>query len=365
MARVSSDPVNTCSIAFADPAFDESRYAAMVAERYGTRHFVDRVESDDFDLIDTLAGVYDEPYADSSAIPTYRVCQLARRHVTVALSGDAGDENFAGYRRYRMHLAEERLRRALPQSLRGPLFGALGRAYPKADWAPRFLRAKSTFEALGRDAVAAYFNGVSILRDDMRRRLFSARFRGSLAGYNAIEVFRRHAALAGTEDPLALVQYLDLKTYLVGDINTKVDRASMAHSLEVREPLMDHPLVEWLGTLPSSLKVRGGEGKWLLKKAMEPRLPADVLYRPKMGFAVPLTRWFRGPLRQRVRAALTGERLAATGIFEPACLRRLLDDHESGLRDYSAPLWTLLMFDAFLRNVVDAGAARPPLDRAA
>jgi asparagine synthase (glutamine-hydrolysing) len=365
MARTSSEPVNTCSIAFADPAFDESRYAALVAERYRTRHFVDRVESDDFDLVDTLASVYDEPYADSSAIPTYRVCQLARKHVTVALSGDGGDENFAGYRRYRLHVNEERLRRAMPASIRGPLFGALGRAYPKADWAPRFLRAKTTFEALGRDSVGAYFNGVSILRDDMRRQLFSPSFRASLGGYHAIEVFRRHAALAGTDDPLALIQYLDLKTYLVGDINTKVDRASMAHSLEVREPLMDHPLVEWLATLPSSLKVRGQEGKWLLKKALEPRLPDEVLYRPKMGFAVPLSRWFRGPLRVRVREALTGERLMSTGIFEPAYVRRLLADHEAGLRDYSAPLWTLLMFDAFLRNVVDGGAARPALDRAA
>jgi asparagine synthase (glutamine-hydrolysing) len=365
MARVSSEPVNTCSIAFADPAFDESRYASLVAGRYGTRHFVDRVESEDFDLIDALANVYDEPYADSSAIPTYRVCQLARQHVTVALSGDGGDENFAGYRRYRLHLAEERLRRALPPSVRRPLFGALGRAYPKADWAPRFLRAKSTFQALGCDAVAAYFNGVSILRDDMRQRLFSAGFRATLAGYNAIDVFRGHAARAGTDDPLALVQYLDLSTYLVGDINTKVDRASMAHSLEVREPLMDHPLVEWLATLPSALKVRDGEGKWLLKKAMEPRLPADVLYRPKMGFAVPLARWFRGPLRNRVREALTGERLADTGIFEPAYLRRLVDDHQSGLRDYSAPLWTLLMFDAFLRRVVDPAASQTPLGRAA
>jgi asparagine synthase (glutamine-hydrolysing) len=365
MAKVSVEPVNTCSIAFADPAFDESRYAALVAGQYGTRHFVDRVESDDFDLIDTLASVYDEPYADSSAIPTYRVCQLARQHVTVALSGDGGDESFAGYRRYRLHLAEERLRRALPQSVRRPLFGALGRAYPKADWAPRFLRAKSTFQALGRDAVAAYFNSVSILRDDMRQRLFSARFRGSLAGYNAIEVFRRHAARAGTDDPLALIQYLDLSTYLVGDINTKVDRASMAHSLEVREPLMDHPLVEWLATLPSGLKLRDGEGKWLLKKAMESRLPADVLYRPKMGFAVPLARWFRGPLRNRVRDALTGERLAGSDIFEPAYLRRLVDDHQAGLRDYSAPLWTLLMFDAFLRRVVDQTTSRTALGRAA
>jgi asparagine synthase (glutamine-hydrolysing) len=365
MARVSDGPVNTCSIAFADPAFDESRYAAMVAERYRTRHSVDRVESDDFDLIDELARVYDEPFADSSAIPTYRVCQLARRHVTVALSGDGGDENFGGYRRYRLHLGEERLRRALPQSVRGPLFGALGRAYPKADWAPRFLRAKSTFEALGRDSVAAYFHGVSIVRDDMRRRLFTAGFRRELGGYEAVEVFRRHARDAGTEDPLALIQYLDLKTYLVGDINTKVDRASMAHSLEVREPLMDHPLVEWLATLPSSLKMRDGEGKWLLKKAMEPRLPHDVLYRPKMGFAVPLARWFRGPLRERVRTALLGERLAATGYFEPATLRKLVDDHQSGFRDYSSPLWTLLMFDAFLRNTMDGAVRTDALVRAA
>ena len=365
MAGVSDAPVNTCSIAFADPAYDESRYALEVAERYKTRHFVDRVESDDFNLIDELARVYDEPYADSSAIPTYRVCQLARRHVTVALSGDGGDENFGGYRRYRLHLGEERMRGLLPLSVRRPMFGLLGHAYPKADWAPRVFRAKSTFEALGRDSVEAYFHGVSILRDGMRRRLFTDAFKSRLGGYNAVEVFRRHARKAGTEDPLALVQYLDLKTYLVGDINTKVDRASMAHSLEVREPLMDHPLVEWLATLPSSLKVHGQEGKWLLKKAMEPRLPREILYRPKMGFAVPLGRWFRGPLRARVRAALLGDRLVGTGFFDQRYLRRLVEQHESGLRDQSSALWTLLMFDAFLRNVVeqDAGAGR--LDKAA
>src|SRR5438477_13165960 len=144
MAGASSHPVNTCSIAFADPAFDETRYASQVAERYGTRHFVDRVESDDFDLIDVLAQLYDEPFADSSAIPTYRVCQLARKHVTVALSRDGGDESFAGYRRYRLHAMEERLRSAMPLSVRRPAFGMLGRMYPKADWAPRVFRAKST-----------------------------------------------------------------------------------------------------------------------------------------------------------------------------------------------------------------------------
>jgi asparagine synthase (glutamine-hydrolysing) len=359
-----SEPVNTCSIAFDDPAFNESAFAQMVADRYHTRHRVETVRSDDFDLIDTLARLYDEPYADSSAIPTYRVCQLARKHVTVALSGDGGDETFGGYRRYRMHLMEERLRSSLPAGLRRPLFGMLGRVYPKADWAPRVLRAKTTFEGMARSSVEAYFHSVSILRGPMRAQLFSPELKRQLAGYNAQEVFEYHGARANTDDPLALIQYLDLKTYLVGDINTKVDRASMAHSLEVREPLMDHPLVEWLATLPSSLKVRGQEGKYLLKKSLEPHLPNDVLYRPKMGFSVPLARWFRGPLKQRVRDAVLGERLAATGWFNRPYLEHLVTAHQSGASDYSAPLWTLLMFEAFLRNVVSEEFAGAQLQAA-
>ncbi|HEY9194601.1 MAG TPA: XrtA/PEP-CTERM system amidotransferase [Methyloversatilis sp.] len=350
MAQSSDTPVNTCAIAFDDPAFDESRFAQQVADRYRTNHRVEMVASDDFDLIDTLAWLYDEPYADSSALPTYRVCQLARKHVTVALSGDGGDESFGGYRRYRMHLMEERLRARLPLGVRKPLFGTLGQIYPKADWAPRVFRAKSTFESLARSSVEAYFHSVSILRDPMRAQLFSPKMKSALGGYNAVEVFRRHAARHTSDEPLSLVQYLDLNTYLVGDINTKVDRASMAHSLEVREPLMDHPLVEWLATLPASLKIRGQEGKFLLKKSLEPHLPHDIMYRPKMGFSVPLARWFRGPLKQRVRDAVLGNRLADTGWFNRPYLEHLVDAHQSGLRDYSASLWTLLMFDAFLRN---------------
>ncbi len=353
MAELSDGPVNTCSIGFDDPAFNETEFARSVADRYQTNHFVEVVRSDDFDLIDTLARLYDEPYADSSAIPTYRVCQLARQRVTVALSGDGGDESFGGYRRYRMHLMEQRMRSALPAGLRRPLFGLLGRLYPKADWAPRVLRAKTTFEGMARSAVEGYFHTVSILRDPMRAELFSPAFRTVLGGYQARQVFDEHALRSNTDDPLALVQYLDVKTYLVGDINTKVDRASMAHSLEVREPLMDHELVDWLATLPSSVKVRGQEGKFLLKKAMEPKLSADILYRPKMGFAVPLARWFRGPLKQRVRQAVLGPRLASTGWFNRTYLQHLVDAHQSGARDYSAPLWALLMFEAFLRCVVD------------
>ena len=359
MAGLQDTPVRTCSIGFDDPQFNESAFAQTVADRYRTDHHLETVGSDDFDLIDTLAHLYDEPYADSSAIPTYRVCQLARKRVTVALSGDGGDETFGGYRRYRMHLMEERLRSALPAGLRRPLFGMLGRVYPKADWAPRVLRAKTTFEGMARSSVQAYFHSMSILRGPMRDQLFSPALKKALGGYDALDVFERHAAKAGTDDPLALIQYLDLKTYLVGDINTKVDRASMAHSLEVREPLMDHLLVEWLATLPSSLKVRGQEGKYLLKKAMEPALPHDILYRPKMGFAVPLARWFRGPLRERVRAAVLGDRLLSTGWFNEGYLRHLVEAHQSGARDYSSPLWTLLMFEAFLRSSID-GTAAPP-----
>ncbi len=350
MAGLSKEPVNTCCIAFSDPAYNEAAFAKQVADRFQTRHFVDLVESDDFDLIDTLASLYDEPYADSSAIPTYRVCQLARKHVTVALSGDGGDENFGGYRRYRLHLIGENMRAMLPLGLRRPVFGALGRLYPRADWAPRIFRAKSTFEGLARSSVEAYFHEISFVRNPLRHRMFSDSFKAELGGYSALEVLNGHAAKAGTDDPLALIQYLDLHTYLVGDINTKVDRASMAHSLEVREPLMDHPLVEWLATLPTSLKMHGAEGKYLLKKAMEPHLPHDILYRPKMGFAVPLARWFRGPLRQRVRDALLGGRMAETAWFNPRVIREIVEQHESGICDHSTPIWTLLMFDAFLKN---------------
>jgi asparagine synthase (glutamine-hydrolysing) len=357
MARVSAAPVTTCSISFDDPKFDETVFAQEVATQYKTNHHVELVKSDDFDLIDHLAALYDEPYADSSAIPTYRVCQLARKHVTVALSGDGGDESFGGYRRYRLHMGEEKLRSLLPLGLRRPLFGLLGRMYPKADWAPRMFRAKTTFEAIARDSVEAYLSSVSIVRDAQRNDLFSRNLATQLGGYKANEVFARHAMRAQTDDPLALIQYLDLKTYLVGDINTKVDRASMAHSLEVREPLMDHPLVEWLATLPSSLKISEGQGKYLFKKTMESQLSQDILYRPKMGFAVPLARWFRGPLRERVRDALLGDALSDTGLFNRKALEHMIDAHQSGQRDYSAPLWTTLMFEAFVRGQTAAQAS--------
>jgi len=347
-------PVTTTSIGFDDPDYDESEFANQVAQRYGTRHHAQIVDKDDYGLVDTLAALYDEPFADSSAIPTYRVCQLARRHVTVALSGDGGDENFAGYRRYRFAMAEHSVRSRVPDAIRKPLFGTLGSIYPKADWAPRMFRAKTTFEALARDLVEGYFHGVSRLTDRQRNQLFSDGFRQDLQGYRAIDVMREHAAKATTDDPLALIQYLDFKTWLPGDILTKVDRASMAHSLEVRVPLLDHTFCEYAATLPNDVKLRGGEGKYVLKKALEPHLPHDIMYRAKKGFSIPLAAWLRGPLRQAVRDGVLGQRLLDTGIFNRAYLEQLVSQHESGSADHSVALWSLLMFEAFLRVSVES-----------
>jgi asparagine synthase (glutamine-hydrolysing) len=350
MAQLQEEPVNTCAIGFDVKQFNETEYAAKVAQRYQTNHVEHQISSDDFDLLDTLAALYDEPYADSSAIPTYRVCELARQRVKVALSGDGGDEMFAGYRRYRWHMNEERLRSALPLGLRRLIFGTLGRLYPKADWAPRVFRAKTTFQALARNSVEAYLHSVSICSAEQRKAMFSPALKRELKDYSVDTVFAEHAANSPTDDPLSLIQYLDMKTYLVGDILTKVDRASMAHSLEVRVPLLDHPMAEWAAGLPREQKLRASEGKYVLKKAFEPLLPEEVLYRPKMGFGVPLANWFRGPLKERLRRDLLEGGLSKTGLFNQQYLERLVKEHQSGLRDHSAPLWTLLMFQAAVRD---------------
>lgn len=350
MAGLQTKPVNTCSIGFDSKAFNETEFAQQVADRYKTNHQVNIVSQNDFELLDKLADLYDEPYADSSAIPTYRVCEMARKQVTVALSGDGADELFAGYRRYKLHLNEHKLRNILPLAIRKAIFTPLGALYPKLDWAPRIFRAKTTFQSLALDDVAAYHNSISILRTDQRNKLFSKSFKQRLKGYNSVQVFDRYRDKVQHLDPLKQVQYLDMKTYLVGDILTKVDRASMAHSLEVRVPFLDHKFVEWSFKAESAANLEQGIGKFSLKKSLEPHLPQDVLYRNKMGFAVPLEEWFRGPLKQRVQDKLLSDEMLNSGYFDPNELKRLLNDHSKGLKDNSAALWTLMMFAAFLQR---------------
>jgi asparagine synthase (glutamine-hydrolysing) len=308
-------------------------------------------------LIERLPLVYDEPFADSSAIPTLQLSALTRQVVTVALSGDGGDELFAGYRRHRWHLYEEWARAALPAAVRGPLFGALGTLYPKLDWAPRPLRLKSTLAELALDPADAYFQSVSIASDTVRHRLYARDLRGDLQGYTGAEVIRRHWRETGGQHPLDQVQYVDLMTYLPGDILTKVDRASMAHSLEVRVPLLDHVLVEWAATLPTWLRLNARGSKYVLKQALRPHLPAAILRRSKMGFSVPLAAWLRGPLRAPVSRALAEPAFAQSGLFDMAAVARLIEQHESGRSDHSRMIWALSMFAGFLSRVHERQAA--------
>lgn len=353
MAGASKEAVNTCAIGFDNRQFNETHYAQQVAERYNTSHRTYQVASDNFHLLTALGHAYDEPFADSSALPTWRVCELARQQVKVALSGDGADENFAGYRRYRMHQAESRARAKLPDSWRRPVFGALGRAYPKLDWAPRVVRAKTTFQSLAMDTAEGYCHGVSMIPEALRDTLYSERFKSELQGYRAVDLFREHAMNAQTEHSLSLAQYLDFKTYLPGDILTKVDRASMAHSLEVRVPFLDHEFVSWAASLSPDVKLHRGEGKHVLKRAFDGMLPADVLYRRKMGFSVPLAEWFRGPLREISRKALTEGALPDCGFFDPCALSQLWERHVSERNDYGTALWSLLMLAQFFQFCVE------------
>lgn len=348
MAEASRTPVETCVIGFDSAAYDETRHAAQIASRFATKHRSRIVAADDYAAAPTVARMFDEPFADASALATWRVSQLARETVTVALSGDGADEIFAGYRRYAFQAGEERVRGILPSGWRAPVFGALARHYPKADWAPQVLRAKSTFAALAMDGGEAYARSVGITSPDMRARLFSHAFRVRLQGHRAEDRYVEAMAQAPARDPLDRAQYADLKIWLPGDILTKVDRTSMAASLEAREPLLDYRLVEFAATLPVSMRLRGATGKWLMKRAMRGRLPDDILYRRKMGFVTPVSAWFRGPLSGEARRLAV---LAETGWFDRATLEQVADDHIAGRRDHGRLLWQLAMFEHALAGL--------------
>jgi asparagine synthase (glutamine-hydrolysing) len=327
-----------------------------VAQRFATSHRVRRVASDDFTLIDTLADAFDEPFADASALGTYRVSELAREKVKVALSGDGADEAFAGYRRYRLFSAEERVRRLLPHGARGAI-GAAGTLYPKLDWAPQFLRAKTTLVALGRSAEEAYADAVTATSLPIRSRLYSSHFRQLLQGHRAEQRYVQAMRDAPASDALSRAQYADLKIWLPGDILTKVDRASMAVSLEAREPLLDHRLVEFAARLPAKFRLRGGSGKWLLKKALGGRLPPEILHRRKMGFVTPVSAWFRGPLAAEAAAIAHSPALAELGWLEPAAIAKVAADHRTGRAEHGRLLWQLLMLDKSLQRLFGYGAA--------
>lgn len=345
MSELSAAPVETCTIGFEESALDESRRAADMAERFHTHHRQRIVRSDDFSAADRLAALFDEPFADASALPTLRVCELARETVTVALSGDGADEAFAGYRRYRFHAAESRVRGLLPDGLRRPVFGTLGSLYPKADWAPRWLRARTTLQALAYGEAEAYARSVGVLVPEFRAQLFSESFTKGLQGYRAEDRYITAMQQAPARTALDRAQYADMKIWLPGDILTKIDRTSMSVGLEAREPLLDHRLVEFAASLPSSLRLTGGQGKWILKQAMRDHLPYDVLTRPKMGFVTPLSAWFKGPLAQEASRLSSASVLLETGWFQPETIRKAAKDHQAGIADHGRLLWQLIMLE--------------------
>ncbi len=352
MAGLTNGPVTTCSIGFEEKEFNEIDHAREVAFRFETNHHEQVVRPDAVGVVEKLVWHYDEPFADSSAVPTYYVSKVAREHVTVALSGDGGDENFAGYRRYYFDRRENVIRALLPAVVRQPIFGALASLYPKADWAPRIFRGKATFQNLARTPIEAYFRSVSAFQSELKAKVLHQDLLSELKGYDSLDVLRCYYQRADTDDPLSRIQYVDIKTYLTDDILVKVDRASMAHSLEVRAPILDHKFMEFAASMPSSLKLRGTNGKYIFKKALQQVLPEAVLRRGKMGFAVPLAQWFRKDLREMAHSVIfdrNGDRL-----LDGSTVKRVWQEHQSGLRDRSTELWTLLMFRLWQRRFLAA-----------
>ena len=327
---------------------DETPYANEVAARYGTTQHTETAAAVDFIEAARAQGrLFGEPFGDQSAVPTARVCALAHRFAKVAISGDGGDEVFAGYRRYRWHSLTEAARKFLPAPVRRHAIGGLARIYPKLDRAPRWLRAKHTLTELSLDSALGYYRTVARVHDDRRRALFAPALNAALDGYDPAARIPALMEESGSDDPLVQAQYADLSTWLAGAMLTKVDRASMANGLEVRAPFLDHRFVEWGLSLPASLKLRGGEGKYVLKRALEPLLGRAILYRPKQGFAMSLGGLFRAEA-PRLRARLLGAPMLDSGLFAAPAIAALLDQHASGRFDHSLALWQLLVFEGFL-----------------
>lgn len=347
MARHMGQPVKTFSIGFREDSYDELKYARLTAEKFGTDHHEFIVTPDICSIVDELAWHFDEPFADSSAIPTYMVSKLARDYVTVILSGDGGDELFAGYTRYVVDRKREGFAR-LPKPLRESVMRPLSERLPHATWGRNYLHNVSL------DPVARYLDSVSVFSSLNRKSLYNPDFSRKIdaSGY-AGKLFQELTGNIRSDEPLDRLLYLDSKTYLPGDILVKVDRMSMAVSLEARAPLLDHKLIEFVARIPASLKLAGLETKYLLKKAVQDLIPSEILHRPKMGFGVPIQEWINQQLRSRLRETLTEPRTRQRGYFDPHYVDVLLDEHERGRRDHSMGLWALFMLELWNRQFLD------------
>ena len=342
-------PIRTFSIGFSESDFDETRYAKMVADHVGTKHERFEVSASGMDIVDRLVDQYDEPFSDSSAVPTWYLCELTRQHVTVALSGDGGDELFGGYERYRALEWSGRLQSWLPVSWLNQSW--LIKRLPDSNARRSLLRRVRRFcEALGQPPVERYMNWIQIFGEASRLDLYQESFIEQLPDRNPVDFLRNAWNKAGKRDLLSCASVADLQTYMPCDLMTKVDIASMAHSLEARQPMLDYRLVEWAASLPSHLKLKGTRGKKLLMDTYQDLLPNEIWHRPKMGFGVPIAKWFRTSLRDRTMDALLGADARCHAIFRPEAIRALVEEHMSGKGNQAYRLWNLLMLELWMRK---------------
>jgi asparagine synthase (glutamine-hydrolysing) len=357
MARNMSSPVKTFSIGFEEDSYNELKYARLTAEKFGTDHHEFLVTPDICSIVDQLAWHFDEPFADSSAIPTYMVSKLAREYVKVVLSGDGGDELFAGYTRYVVDQQRSDFAR-LPQFIRKGLMQPVSRHLPHGTWGRNFLH------NVAQDPLDRFLDHMSIFTALNKRLLYSDDLKLRLNDDRKMStLFRECAFKVTTGHPLDALLYIDSKTYLPGDILTKVDRMSMAVSLEARAPLLDHKLIDFVTRIPASMKLSGLETKHLLKRAVRDLVPPEILDRPKQGFGVPIQQWINNELRDRIRETLTETRTRQRGLVNQRYVAVLLDEHERGRRDHSMALWSLLMLELWHRSFIDSvpDIARMPM----
>ncbi len=351
MARYKDDPLITNSIGFTFSDFNELPYARETSKLFRTDHHEYTVEASSAGILDKLMWYFDEPFADSSALPTYYVSKMTKENVTVALSGDGGDENFAGYRRYYFDQLENRLRLIIPRTVRSSIIAGMAQIYPKADWLPQFLRAKTMLTNLSTEAAEGYYNTMTHFTDAGLKSIVNPDLLGELDKYSPFDVFRYHYQNAGTDDLLSKTQYVDIKTYLVDDILAKVDRASMANSLEVRVPLLDHIFMEYVAGIPSAMKLRGRNGKYILKKMAGEILPEKILNRKKMGFSIPVDTWFRNELKTVFQdEIIDSNRSFCAQYFNFKVLKKMWGDHQRGVKNYGYQLWSIICFEKWARN---------------
>ena len=326
MAQASETPVKTCTIGFDNKDFNEADFAREIAEKYKTEHHEYTVHQNVADRLEHIVSFFDEPFADPSLVPTFFVSELARKAVTVALAGDGGDEMFAGYEKYSVDDIENKLRNKFPEAVRKSIFPSLGKFAGKIPGTVG-KKAKSLLTSLSHDPAMGFYITNSMMTDDMWQSLVKTEVTEQLGDYHPSQYTLEMYNKADGPDHLSKILYTDIKTYMTGDILVKVDRMSMANSLEVRAPILDYQVAEFAATLPSSQKYRNGEKKYLLKEVFKPFIPDSLLYRKKMGFSTPLDEWFRGELKELFESRLIGAQLGLKDIFESGVIEKLWKEH--------------------------------------